>query len=1096
MNESEHADCSLKEIDARPTVVGIGASAGGLAALKTFFANVPERTGLSFVVVMHLSPDHQSHLADLLQPYCKLPIRQVNETVVLAADQVYVIPPGRNLNSVDTHLRLSDLEEARRDRAVIDHFFRTLASTYDGHSVGVILTGTGSDGTLGIKEIKAHNGLTIVQDPNEAEFDGMPQSALATRLIDRVLPVAKIPGEIMRYARTQPRVVVPDDESDEFDETQLQIQQQIFTQIRACTGRDFSRYKHSTVMRRIRRRMQLNHVEELGHYHELLCEQPDEVRELADEFLINVTNFFRDREVFEWLENDVIPQLFKGKGPEDLIRIWSVGCATGEEAYSLAILLLEQAARVDSPPRLQVFASDLHEPSLMMAREGLYPGDIQIDVSDERMRRFFTTENGGFRVNRVVRELVVFAPHNLMGDPPFSKLDLITCRNVLIYLQRGVQRDVTQVFHYALNPSGYLVLGTSETTGRSDLFQIEKKQHCVYRKRDVPTQALQLPVFPFTGGRHSRADVQPVADAKLPASYGALHQKMVERYAPPSILLNSGNMVVHLSENVGRYLVHPGGEPTFSVFKLVREELRLELRAALSAASKEGRPVRSQPIRIRLDGERRHVVMHVRPAEQREEQALTLVLFEERTETRKEVAGRATGDGASASELEAELELNKQRLQAVIEDYELGQEEMRAANEELQSANEELRSTMEELETSKEELQSMNEELATVSQENRHKVEELSQLSNDLQNLLSATGIATIFLDAELRILRFTPQVGRLFNIRMADRGRPLSDLTHRLGYDQLNGDSQDVLAKPEPIDREVEDIEGNWYLTHVRPYRNTSDDIAGVVITFVDITERKRFEEELADANRALEARVRERIKLDSELASKLTMAEQEERRRVSQVLHDDLQQLLYGLQIKQRLIQKTLSEAGHQQLTELVGGTLSWIRQAIETTRQLTVDLSPPTLKTEGLAEALEWLQRQMLELHELTVEMTVHHPPHTPDKDLRVLLFQIVRELLFNVKKHSDVSLAHIELDQTQVHILIRVSDLGSGFDLPTVEADHEAHPGFGLVTSRERLRLLGGSMQIETTPGAGTSILIKVPARPEWFQEVCGPSTVKN
>lgn len=1079
-----------------PTVVGIGASAGGLAALKTFFANVPERTGLTFVVVVHLSPEHESHLADLLQPFCKLPIQQVNESMALQADHVYVIPPGCNLNSIDTHLRLSSLEAKRRDRAPIDHFFRTLASTHDGHSIGVILTGTGSDGTLGIKDIKGRNGLTIVQDPNEAEFDGMPQSAISTRLIDRVLPVAEIPGEIMRYAHTRPRIVVSEDESDDFDEVQEKLKQQIFSQVRARTGRDFSRYKRSTVMRRIQRRMQLNHIEELGHYLELLRNHPEETRALGDEFLITVTNFFRDREAFDALENDVIPQLFKDKGPDEQIRIWSVGCATGEEAYSLAILLLEAAARLDNPPRLQVFASDLHEHSLRTAREGLYSGDIEIDVSADRVRRFFTKEEEGFRVRRDVRELVVFAPHNLMGDPPFSKLDLITCRNVLIYLQRDVQQDVIQVFHYALNPSGYLVLGTSETSDRSDLFQIENKQHCLYRKRNVPTHALHLPVFPFTRGRDSQVKARTVVESKTPVSYGALHQKMVERYAPPSILLNPANKVVHFSENAGRYLVHPGGEPTFSVFKLVREELRLELRAALVAASKERCPVRSKPIVIRLEGELRHLVMHVRPAQEQEEQDLTLVIFEERTEAKQGDGVPDRREDTSTTELESELELYKQRLQTVIDEYESGQEEMRAANEELQSANEELRSTMEELETSKEELQSMNEELATVNQENRHKVEELSQLSSDLQNLLSATDIATIFLDSELRILRFTPQVGRLFNIRVADRGRPLTDLTHRLGYDRLNGDAKNVLDKLVPMDREVQDQEGNWYLTRVRPYRSARDHICGVVITFVDITERKRFEEQLAEANRMLEARVKERTEQVSELASKLTMAEQEERRRVSQVLHDDLQQLLYGLQIKLHLIQKRLDETGHPELVELIAGTRSWIQQAIETTRQLTVDLSPPILKTEGLAEALEWLQRQMQELHELEVGMTVHRAPYIPDQDLRALVFQIVRELLFNVKKHASVNRAHVELDQTREHILVRVSDLGCGFDEAMMESDQEMDPGFGLVASRDRLRFLGGAMQIDATPGVGTSILIKVPARPEWLQEIYGTVAAKT
>ncbi|EWH02641.1 chemotaxis protein CheB [Halomonas sp. BC04] len=1096
MTGPDEAGSAFVEGDEKLTVVGIGASAGGLSALKTFFANLPESTGLTFVVVIHLSPEHESHLAELLQPFCKLPVQQVNETVALLADHVYVIPPGRNLNSIDTHLRLSDLEAERRDRAPIDHFFRTLAATHDGHAVGVILTGTGSDGTLGIKEIKGRFGLTIVQDPNEAEFDGMPQSAISTRLIDRVLPVAEIPGEILRYTHTQPRIVVPEDESDHFDEGQRQIQRQIFTQIRARTGRDFSRYKRSTIMRRIQRRMQLNHVEELGRYLELLRDQPQEARALAEEILITVTNFFRDREVFETLENDVIPQLFKNKGPDESIRLWSVGCATGEEAYSLAILLLESAAHLDNPPRLQVFASDLHEPSLRVAREGLYSGDIEIDVSAERARRFFIKEESGFRVRKEVRELVVFAPHNLMGDPPFSKLDLITCRNVLIYLQRDVQRDVIQVFHYALNPSGYLVLGTSETSDRSDLFHLENKRHCVYRKRNVPTHALQLPVFPFTRGWHNHAEAHPDTDPKAPVSYGALHQKMVERYAPPSILLNPANKVVHFSEKAGRYLVHPGGEPTFSVFKLVREELRLELRAALVAASKEGCPVRSKPIKLLLDGEQRHLVIHVRPAEEREEQDLTLVIFEELTESKEEGGGSNRGNGTSTTELQAELELYKQRLQTVIEEYESGQEEMNAANEELQSANEELRSTMEELETSKEELQSMNEELATVNQENRHKVEELSQLSNDLQNLLSATDIATIFLDSEFRILRYTPQVGKLFNIRMTDRGRPLSDLTHRLGYDRLNGDAQDVLARLVPVDREVQDLEGNWYLTRVRPYRSTSEHIGGVVITFVDITERKRFEEQLAEANRTLEARVKERTQQVSELASKLTMAEQEERRRVSQVLHDDLQQLLYGIQIKLRLVEEKLSKMGQPQLTELVADTRSWILQAIEKTRQLTVDLSPPILKTEGLAEALEWLQSQMQELHGLKVEMTIHRAPYTPDHDLRVLVFQIVRELLFNVKKHADVNRAHIELDQTREHILVRVSDLGCGFDQAMMESEHEMDPGFGLVAARERLKFLGGALQIDATPGEGTSILIKVPARPDWLQEAHAPPPAKT
>ncbi|PMR72592.1 PAS domain-containing protein [Billgrantia endophytica] len=651
-------------------------------------------------------------------------------------------------------------------------------------------------------------------------------------------------------------------------------------------------------------------------------------------------------------------------------------------------------------------------------------------------------------------------------------------------------------------------------------------------------------------------------------SYETLHLRRVERYAPPSILVSPEHKVVHFSKHAGRFLGHPGEGAAASVFKLVREELRLGLRAVLVAAEQEARPIRSTPIAIDLEGEPCNIVIHARPPEEWEDQGLTLVIFEE---------------------------------------HESSQEAMRAANEELQSANEALRSTMAE-------LQSMNEGFATASRENRHRIEELDQFSSDMQNLLAATEITTICLDVDLRILRFTPLVGALFNIRPADRGRPLSELAHRLGYDQLTSDARRVLEKPSPLDREVQDIEGNWFLTRVRPYRNSTDHIDGVVITFIDITEHKRFEVELRESeerfrvlvdasaqivwqtdakgeftkhcsswqaytgqtyeqlkghgwanavspdsraealatwqqavdtgrplqiklqiyhaksgqyrwtavranalrntddtirgwvgmnidineqklaeqaltelNETLEARVRERTAQVSDLAWKLTMAEQEERRRVSQVLHDDLQQLLYGLQIKLCLIQERLAATGQHELTDVVEGTRLWIKQAIETTRQLTVDLSPPILKTEGLAEALEWLQRQMQQMHELDVGMTIHHPPHMPDEDLRVLLFQIVRELLFNVKKHSHVDKAAVELDQTEEEIIIQVSDAGEGFDLALMEAGQDEHPGFGLVSSRERLRLLGGSMEIDTVPRSGTSIVIRVPARPEWLRK---------
>jgi two-component system CheB/CheR fusion protein len=840
-----------------PTVVGIGASAGGLAALKQFFKEVPVDSGLAFVVVVHLAPEHKSHLADLLQVHAGFPVQQVTETTLLEPNHVYVIPPNANIEAIDTHLRLSELEKQRAQRAPIDHFFRTLATTHDGHSVGIILSGTGSDGTLGIRDIKAKGGLIIVQNPNDAEYDGMPQSAIATGLADFVLPVTEIPQSLLRYDRTQPRVTLHEEDVAEVAHDEQNLLQKVFTHLRARTDRDFSRYRRSTLMRRIARRMQLNYIEDLSGYVEKLRENPDEVRALSDDLLVTVTSFFRDPEVFEKLRTDLIPHLFQDKEATDSVRVWSVGCATGEEAYSIAMLLLEEAAPREGWPQIQIFASDLHKRSLDRAREGFYPGDIELDVSSDRLKRFFTRESGGYRIRKEVRDLVVFAPHNLLGDPPFSRLDFIACRNLLIYLERDVQRAVIELFHYALNRDGTLLLGSAETVEDSDLFRPDDKRLCLYRKRNVPAPEPRLPVFPLTRGRALfQTDVKstPVGE---PIAYGNFHQRMVEQYAPPSILISPDNKIVHLSEHAGRYLVHPGGEPTANIFKLVREELRIELRTLLQCARERQQVCDSKPLPVLIEGDIRAVAMHVGPGHDSEQDGFALIIFEER-EAKKPDEPHAEGPtnvdhSGRIQDLETELTVLRQRLQSIIEEFETSQEEMRASNEEIQSTNEELRSTMEELETSKEELQSINEELLTVNQENRHKVEELAQLSSDLQNLLSATDIATLFLDTHLRIMRFTPKVSELFHVRVTDRGRPISDLTHRLGHNDLKQDAERVLAELMPVEREIQDDSGNWYLTRVLPYRSTENRIEGVVITFVEITRRLKAETGLRESQKQL---------------------------------------------------------------------------------------------------------------------------------------------------------------------------------------------------------------------------------------------------
>jgi two-component system CheB/CheR fusion protein len=835
-------------------VVGLGASAGGLAALKQFFGTVPADSGFAYVVVVHLPAEHDSYLADLLQPHASIPVLQVVAETQIEANHVYVIPPGRNLSAVDSHLRLAPLAPAHLGRAPVDHFLKTLAETHDGASVGVILSGTGSDGARGVRYVREQGGMTLAQDPDEAEFDGMPRSAIDTRLVDHVLPIGSMFECIREFAGTHPQLPISDADARE-ESAPIESPdalQTVLTLVRLRTGHDFLRYKQSTVNRRVARRMQVLNIARLDEYLTLLRTDEQEAVALLDDLLINVTSFFRDPHVFQALEANVIPQLFDRKERGEPVRVWSVGCATGEEAYSLGMLLLEEAGRRPNSPPVQIFATDLHERSLQKGRDALFSEIIEEEVTAERVERFFRRESGGYRVTKALRDIVVFATHNLLRDPPFSRLDLIVCRNVLIYLQRDIQEEVVEVFHYALRPGGRLLLGTAETLDRSDLFRVESKEAHLYRRRDARRGATRLPPLTLSATiprvRAVHSEVSPPMRVAPDVAFATVHQRLVERHAAPSLLVGPEHEVAHLSDHVGRYLQHPGGQPTSDLFKLVRDEFRLELRTAMHMVRERREPWSSRPIEVQTGGEPVSVVLRVVPAEDSELEGFLLVIFDESNVAEEGEAKEPHAPDEGLRELEGELEQTRSRMQAVIEEFETSQEEMRASNEELQSANEELRSTLEELETSREELQSVNEELQTLNQENRHKVEELSQLSSDLQNLLQATDVATLFLDRNLRILRYTPRVTEIFNVRHTDRGRPLADLTHRLGYPALIDDARRVLNTLVPSEREVETSESSsHYLLRLAPYRTVDDHIEGVVITMVDITPLKRTQAALA---------------------------------------------------------------------------------------------------------------------------------------------------------------------------------------------------------------------------------------------------------
>lgn len=1059
------------------TLVGIGASAGGLTALKALFSEMPTDTGFAFVVVMHLSPDRESSLPELLQRCTSMRVTQVASIVKVEPNHIYVIPPNRNLSTIDSHLRLSELEEKRRERAPIDHFLATLASTHGERSIGVILSGTGGDGAMGLSNIKERAGITLAQDPQEAEFDGMPRTAIATGLVDFVLPVDGIRDRIVKLSRIQPRITLRE-RQDALDPNEQRLLEKVLAQVQIHSGQDFSRYKVTTVMRRVRRRMQINCVERLSDYLQLLRENENEARDLFDDLLITVTNFFRDREVFEAIERLVVPKLFEGKGPEDSVRAWVNGCSSGEEAYTITMLLMERAAQMTNPPVVQVFASDLHEKSLVRAREGRYPETIAADVSAERLDRYFDVEKGGgYRIKKSVRERVIFAPHNLIADPPFSRLDLVTCRNVMIYFKRDVQQDLIDLFLYALNPGGYLALGTSEAISHSGgAFHPVEKGFSIYRKTGVRSPK-RLPAVAL-GARRRFLDAAEISKARIvgAASFGALHQQIVEQYGPPSVLLNGDHDIVHYSQSAGRYLCQPGGEPTNNVFKRVLEPLRIELRAAVLASQRDGEETRTKPIGVAIDRELKSVVLRVQSPRDGGLEGFHLVIFDEQEPAPGESGGADRGKRANFEELETELELARRRMQALIEEYETGQEEMRAANEELQSANEELRSTMEELETSKEELQSMNEELTTVNQENRFKVEELSEMTSDLQNLLAATDIATLFLDRDCSILRFTPKVGELINVRQSDRGRPLGDFTHRLGYFDLASDAKQVLSALLPIHREARAEDGRWYLLRLLPYRSLEDKVNGVVITLVEITELKRSNEELESLTRTLEERVRRSTEQFRRLASKLALAEERERSRIAQILHDDLQQTILSAQMRLQAICED-----HGVKPESSKEAFQELKRAIDLARDLSIDLSPPALNNEGLKESLQWLANQTRRLHGLAVDLRMADDFSVPDKDIRMMLFQIGRELLFNVAKHAGVDRATLELSYQDGSARMVVSDAGRGFDVNKLEERRSDSSGFGLGSIRERLDLIGGACEIASSPGGGTQVAVTIPSQ---------------
>jgi two-component system CheB/CheR fusion protein len=1103
-------------------IVGIGASAGGLEAFSQLLAHLPDNTGMAFVLVQHLDPKHESKLTDLLSKTTRMPIREVTDGMTVCPDQVYVIPPNTNLVIVQGNLRLAPRGEGRAQHLTVDHFFKSLAEDSQAGAIGVVLSGTGSDGARGLEEIKAAGGITFAQDEATARFAGMPQSAARSGCVDFVLSPAEIARELARIGRRP--FVAPTWTADPGSAavTEEDSFRKILALLRVTAGVDFTWYRDTTIKRRITRRMVLHTRESLADYSRLLEHNPEEVEALYNDLLINVTSFFRDPETFEVLKQRVFPEILKGKTSSTPLRIWVPGCSTGQEAYSLAIALLEHLDNNLRPPPIQIFATDLSDTmSLQKAREGLYPETIESEVSTERLRRFFTQEDGKYRISKSIRSLCVFAKQNVAGDPPFSRVDLISCRNLLIYLAPALQKRVIPTFHYALNPIGFLLLGAAESVGPfTDLFDVVDFSHRLYVKKEPAMR--QYPHF----SNYQCPTAAGIPGVLAPTVTAADWQREADRtllglYAPAGVLVNNNLDILQFRGRTGPYLEPAPGEPSHNLLRMAREGLLEELRVGIDECRRQNSTVRRAGVRLQENGQVREIDLRIIPIKlPAVSEGCFLILFEEGP-ARKEEAGRvrdetsqdrssfllpgwlrrwfgrtpasavASPEGA-ATELNQELASTRDYLHCVIEEKDAANEELKSANEEIQSSNEELQSTNEELTTAKEELQSVNEELTTINEQLQHRNLGLNRLNDDLANLLNSANVPIVILGNDLCIRRFTPVAGKVLNLLPTDVNRPISHITSTLDLDDLEQLLLEVIETVQVREREVQDRDGRWHTLKIHPYRTADNKIDGAVMVLLDIHQAKitqdelgkRVEErtaELAQANEALKAEIVAHKQVEAarmELLQQLITAQEGERLRLARELHDQMGQHLTAISLGLKVVEGAIPETSAacnrlhqlQELTDLIGKEV----------HHLALELRPTALDDLGLNTTLvnyveSWSERSGVEVDFHSTGLDEERLPAA----LETALYRIVQEGLTNVLKHAGAHRVSLILTRSSNHVRAILEDDGCGFD-PEKEMDGTRGSGrLGLLGMRERVSLVGGTLTIESTPGKGTAIFVSIP-----------------
>jgi two-component system CheB/CheR fusion protein len=847
---------SKRSADRSFPIVGIGASAGGLEALARFFRHVPVNSGMAFVIVQHLAPTQKGMLPELLQRVTAMKVLQVKDRTKVQADCVYVIPPNYDMSILHGTLHLLAPAAPRGLRLPIDSFFRSLAEDQHERSVGVILSGMGSDGTLGLRAIKEKAGVVLVQEPASAKFDAMPRSAIEAGLADFVAPAEELPGKLLAYRRHRPLISKADLPLEEKMQSALE---KVVILLRAQTGQDFSLYRRTTLYRRVERRMGIHQIAKIADYVRYLQENPQELGILFKELLIGVTSFFRDPAAWDQLAKQALPALLASRPAGGALRAWVAGCSTGEEAYSLAMVFKETLKHVKSVGNfsLQIYATDLDKDAIDKARQGFFAENVVADVSPARLRRFFVKEERGYRMSKEIRAMVVFAPQNLIMDPPFTKLDILSCRNLLIYLTSELQKKLLPLFHYSLNPGGVLFLGSAESIGGfASLFTPLAAKERIFRRSDsvLPGEPRDFPaVFMPTQAGQSDA---PLALRLPPPSLQSLADQLLQAlYAPPAVLVNDDGDILYISGRTGKYLEPAAGKANWNVIAMAQEGLRYDLTGALQKVHRKKGTVTVQGIKVGMGAAARSVDLMVQALEEPKElRGMVLIVFSETAITAKgRPAGKAPAQPHQHAELERELQRAREEVQANREEMQTSQEELKSMNEELQSTNEELQSTNEELTTSKEEMQSLNEELQTVNAELQAKLDELSGANNDMKNLLNSTDVATIFLDNDLHVRRFTLEAKTIIKLIPSDLGRPITDLASDLLYPALVTDAREVLRTLVFVEKQVATNDGRWFTVRIMPYRTMENRIDGVVITFADITAIKRVEAGLREKHSVL---------------------------------------------------------------------------------------------------------------------------------------------------------------------------------------------------------------------------------------------------